>query len=309
MSPREQDQIDVLVVGGGFAGLSAGLWLARYRRRTRICDTGNPRNEPTWAVHGYPGIPDLPPHELRHRIRDQAAGAGVELIGDEVVEVTGSKDDFVATLRGGEQVHAQRVLLSFGLRDRLPDVPGLDACYGVSVFHCPDCDGPSMADARVGVIGWDRAAANMALYLLHWAEHVTILCNGREPELDRDARAQLERAGVALRQERVAELEGTGGRLTSVRLEAADAALPMEGLFFHLGVDATSDLARQLGCERDEDGYIRTDRSGETSVAGVYAAGDITGHPHLAISAAADGVRAALTIHRSLLPAERQIQA
>lgn len=297
----DSETLDVLVVGGGFAGLAAALWLARFHRRVRVCDSGVPRNEPTWAVHGYPGIPDVPPHELRHLIREQAAAAGAQLVEGRVASVEGEKNSFRGRLDSGEEVRARRVLLAYGLRDRLPGLPGVEALYGISVFHCPDCDGPSMARAHVAVFGRDRAAANLALYLAHWAETTTLLTGGEAPDLETEALETLRRAPIALREEPIAELEARSGRLAAIRFQSGES-LPVEGLFFHLGADDASDVARRIGCAFDEEGYVRTDSSGETTVEGLYAAGDITGHPHLAVWASAEGVRAALAIHRSLLP-------
>lgn len=300
------DSCDVVVVGGGPAGLAAGFWLARYRRRVRIVDVGHPRNRATWAVHGYPGLPDLPPDELRRRVRDQAVGAGAEFCQARVTGIVGSRDEFSIDTDCLEPFAARRVLLAFGLRDELPPLAGLDEAYGSSVFHCPDCDGPSMVGARVAVYGADRSAAALALYLLTWAGEITLLTDGREPAWDDVARKALEADGVRVRRERIAGLDAPAGRLAGIRLEGAQPQRA-EALFFHLGVVPGSDLAARLGCTLDEHGHLAIDSAQETSVKGVFAAGDITGPPYLASSAAASGVRAALAVHRSLLPPERHI--
>lgn len=297
---------DVVVVGGGPAGLTAGFWLARYRRRVRIIDAGYPRNRATWAVHGYPGLPDLPPAELRKRIGDQAVGAGAELCAGRVTNVAGKRDAFHLTNDDGSTATARRLLLAFGLRDELPPLPGLEQAYGTSVFHCPDCDGPSMVGARVGVYGADHAAAGLALYLLTWADQVSLLTDGRTPSYDQAAANALAAAGIPTRPERIRGLQAAAGHLRAVELDGAGAA-PMEALFFHLGIVPGSDLAIRLGCSRDGGGHVAVDSSQETSIRGVFAAGDIVGPPYLAISAAASGARVALAMHRSLMPPERHI--
>ncbi|HEX9106357.1 MAG TPA: FAD-dependent oxidoreductase, partial [Longimicrobiales bacterium] len=129
MSPGHYD---VVVVGGGPAGLSAALWLARFRRRVHVVDGGHPRNRATWAVHGYPGLPDLPPDELRRRLRDQAIGAGAEVRGGRILAIGGTRDDFSLDVDDGSALRARRVLLAFGLRDELPPLPGLEEAYGTS---------------------------------------------------------------------------------------------------------------------------------------------------------------------------------
>jgi len=296
---------DVVVVGGGPAGLAAALWLGRFRRDVVVVDGGSPRNEATWAVHGFPGLADPHPHELRRILRDQAAAVGATLLPGEAMEASGERDNFRTVLADGSSLRSRRLVLAYGLRDHLPGVAGLAGLYGTSVYHCPDCDGPATEGEDVGVLGWDRAAANLALYLLHWAASVTLFTNGRGAELGGRERGVLTRAGVRVLDAPVSRAVGAGGRL--VRLEIDDGpGVPLTYLFFHLGSEPCSQLAEGLGCAAEGDG-LRVDRGQETSVPGVHAAGDLTGAPHLAVIAAAEGVRAALACHRSLLPADRII--
>ncbi|CAN5887425.1 NAD(P)/FAD-dependent oxidoreductase [soil metagenome] len=295
------EMYDAVVIGGGPAGLSAALWLGRYRRRVLVFDAGPARNEPAWAVHGYPGLPDPLPSELRRRMVQQALGDGAQMTNTHVERVGGEKDEFRVEPFDGDAVTARRIVLAYGLRDYLPDVEGIKELYGTSVFHCPDCDGPAVADSRIGVLGWDRYDANLALFLRHWSDHVTLLTNGNSPALDAAAQQILKQNGIDVREESIARLAGHGGNLTQAEFTDG-GALRLEALFFHLGSEPRCELAEQLGCELDEEGYIAVDRGQETSCPGVHAAGDITGPPHLASIAAAEGVRAALAIHRSLLP-------
>jgi thioredoxin reductase len=302
------DRWDVLVVGGGPAGLSAALWLARYRRRVCVLDSGQPRNEPAWGVHGYPGLVDPSPDELRERIHDQAINAGAAYEACEVVRIAGEKNDFAAELGDGRRLEARRVVLAYGLRDHIPAVEGVRELYGVSVFHCPDCDGPTVQGHVVGVLGRSLHAANLALYVRHWADEVVLLTNGASARVPGAALGTLAEAGVRLVETRVVCAVAGGGRLDYVELDGAPP-IKLHALFFHLGSEPRCAVGHALGCERDEDGYIAVDRGQETSVPGVHAIGDITGPPHLAIMAAAEGVRAALAIHRSLLPADRLLRA
>lgn len=299
-------EYEAVIVGGGPAGLAAALWLARYRRRLKIFDGGHPRNEFARAVHGYPGLPDLAPRELRRRLLDQATDLGAEHAPIEVVAIEGERDRFQIQPAAGGRISAQRVLLAFGERDVLPALPGIEAVYGTSVYHCPDCDGPGMVGRSVGVIGHDRRAAALALFLLVWTDRVVLLTNRQEPQLQARTRAMLARAAVPIDDRRITHLHGTAGRLAAVELDES-ARVPFDALFCHTASVPASDLAQRLGCTYDERGYVRTDSAHETSIRGVYAAGDLTGHPHLAICAAADGVCAALGIHRSLLPSSYEL--
>jgi thioredoxin reductase len=300
------EEFDVLVVGGGPAGLSAGLWLARYRRHVRILDSGKPRNDPTWAVHGYPGLIDPPPHELRRLLIEQASSAGAEWEGCSVTQISGRKSDFTVSLEAGQQYHTRRVVLAYGRRDILPEIPGLDALYGTSVFHCADCDGPSVIAQRVAVIGHHRSAAILALFLLTWAKKVTLLTNGAPLDLSDNAVAILRKYDVEIVDGEVAQLCSAHGRLSAAEFKDGDA-VPLDALFFHVGSHPASDLADQLGCARDDEGNLQVDNSQETTVPGIYAAGDLIGPPYLAVSAAAKGVKAALSVHKSLLPPDQEI--
>lgn len=297
---------DAVVVGGGMAGLSAALWLARYRRRVRVYDSAEPRNEEAWAVHGYPGLVDPTPTELRRRLYEQAIGAGATQVSQKVTRVSGARDAFHIETENGDRCEARRIVLAYGLIDELPAVPGLDAYYGTSVFHCPDCDGPSVSGCRVGVIGAQRAAANLALYLQTWADEVMLLTNGTQPDLTDSALSVLATEHVQLRTERLTMVRGTGPRVSHVDTDGGEPIM-LDAIFFDVGTRPRSNIADQLACAYDDHGYLQVDRGQETTVRGVHAAGDITGHPHLAVTAAADGVRAALSIHRSLLPDSRRV--
>ncbi|MBR9990793.1 MAG: NAD(P)/FAD-dependent oxidoreductase [Gemmatimonadetes bacterium] len=297
---------DTIVVGGGPAGLSAALWLGRYQRRVLLFDAGEPRNEPAWAVHGYPGIVDPSPLELRRRLQQQALGEGAELRAGEIVRIEGGKDAFTAHTHDGERHDARRIILAYGLRDYLPDIDGIEELYGTSVFHCPDCDGPSFANTHIGVIGWERHGVRLALYLRHWTSQITLLTHGRDLEIDEADSQVVLGNGIHVVTGSITRVTGHGGNLTQVEFDDREP-LRIDALFFHLGSEPRCELAEQLQCELDEEGYVVVDRGQETSVPGVHAIGDITGHPHLASIAAAEGVRAALGIHRSLLPPEREL--
>jgi thioredoxin reductase len=299
---------DVVVVGGGPAGLSGALWLARYRRRVRVFDAEDPRNAVTWGVHGYPGIQDPPPEELRRTLMLQAVDAGAEYEPACVQRAEGTEDGFTVTLDDGRTFGARRLLLCTGLRDIVPEIEGLHRFYGTSIWHCPDCDGPSVPGKRVGVIGWGRQIAGLCLYLLTWTDRLTVLTHGRPPEMEENALDALARWEIPVRTEAITRLEGDeeAGEVRRVVFEEGPP-LEVDAMFFHIAVGPGSTLAADLGCRADEDGLLEIDREHRTTVPGVFAAGDITPGSRLAIRAAYEGVRAAIALHKSLIPENRRI--
>jgi thioredoxin reductase len=297
---------DVIVIGGGPAGLAAALWLARYRLRVRVFDAGNPRNEPTWAVHGYLGLEDPPPMELRRIGREQALRAGAEHSEASVRTVEGEKERFRITLEDDEEVMGRRILFATGLRDIIPEIPGLTDFYGSTIWHCPDCDGPTVEDLRVGVIGWGKQIASFCMQMLTWTDHLVILTHGHDPDLPAEAWEALERHRIPVRSEVLARIEGREGRVERV-VFADQSTEEFDAIFFHIAYGPGSSLPAALGCEANEEGILKVDDDFETTVPGAYAAGDIVHGSKLAIRAAAEGTRAAVGIYRSLIPDDRRI--
>lgn len=302
----ENETYDVVVIGGGPAGLAGALWLARYRKRVVIFDAENPRNEATWGVHGYLGLEDVPPMELRRIGRAQATGAGAEYEEATVESAEGEQDAFHVTLADGRAVQARRLLFATGLRDIIPEIPGLQDFYGSSIWHCPDCDGPGVEGLRVGVIGWGRQIAAFCMEMLTWTDRLTILTHGHQPELPDKSWAALERFGIPVRTDVIVRLEGESGCVQQAVFEGGNTQ-PFDAMFFHIAYGPGCSLPAALGCEADEDGILSTDDDFQTSVPGVFAAGDVTHGSKLAIRAAAEGTRAAIGIYRSLQPAERRV--
>jgi thioredoxin reductase len=297
---------DAIVIGGGPAGLATAMWLARYRHRTLLVDSGNPRNKVTWAVHGYLGLEDVAPQDLRRVGREQAERAGARIEDCAVASVTGEVDAFEVTLEDGRCHTARRILIATGLRDIIPEIPGLMDFYGSSIWHCPDCDGPGVTGLRVGVLGWGRQIAGFCMKMLTWTDDLTLLTHGHDPDLPERSRATLDRFRIPVDERPIVRLEGDNGCVREV-VFADGRTQKVDALFFHIAYGPGSPIPAELGCRADEGGILETDGSYETSVPGVYAAGDIVHGSKLAIRAAADGTRAAIAIFNSLLPEERRV--
>jgi thioredoxin reductase len=304
---------DVAIIGGGPAGLTAAIWLARYLHTVAVIDSGDPRNWETRGVNGFLGLPHIRPADLRARGRDECRAYGVELIDDIVVATRKLDDDHFRVERLlGDPIQARRILLAIGIRDIWPEIPGLEHTFGRNAHVCPDCDGHEAHNKKVVVIGTGRRAVGMALNLTTWTSDIIICTNGEPPLLDRDEYCEkLDALNIPVLTEPILRVVCDGeGVINSLELRDG-MHLDTDKIFLAIGQfpadDAGTKLSLQLGLERDEEGHVVIDEHYHTSVYNVFAAGDIVPGPQLAIAAASDGAIAALSIHKSLVPAERKL--
>lgn len=300
-------QYDVAVVGGGPAGLTAALWLARYLHSVVLIDSGDPRNWQTRGINGYLGHPGIRPSELRGHGRDECRRHGVELIDELVDRVdTDTFEEFDLFTTSGAHITARRLLLAIGIKDIWPTIPGLDQCFGASIHVCPDCDGFEARDKKILVIGRGRRVVGMALNLTTWTDRIVVCTHGHPPELDEELMAKLDALEIPVLDAHIERVHAADGFVTAVEF-GSGLQLDCDRIFFSIAQYPADDLGVQLGCERDERGQIVVDHAFHTSVTNVFAAGDITPGPQLAIRAAADGAVAAMSIHKSLVPEERKL--
>jgi len=215
------------------------------------------------------------------------------------VKAASDGEDRFEVVTETERFVARRLVLATGVRDQFPEVEGFFEHYGVSVFHCPSCDGYEAKGRPVVAIGWSEQVVGFALELLGWASRVTVVTNGRRFEGDGGRRDTLERHGIAVREETALELVGTRGDLRAIRLEGGNV-VGCELGFFSIAHHPLTGLAERLGCQRDSDGYLVVDANGATSVPGVFAAGDVTPGLQLVQVAAGSGATAGVGCALSL---------
>jgi thioredoxin reductase len=290
--------LDVVIVGGGPAGLSAALVLGRCRRRVLLVDAGEPRNARAEAMHGYLSRDGIRPTELLRLGREELRPYGVQIIEGTVSDIAATPEGFAVSIAGGARVQGRMVLIATGVRDHVPDIPGIAECYGVSVHHCPYCDGWEERDRAIAVIGSGAAAAGLALSLLAWSQHVMV-CTGGAARLGRRHRQQLQHHGIAVHADPIERIEHQQGRVTGIVVRGA-GRIGCESIFFTNGQSPQSHLAHRLGCETGKHGVIKTDRLGQTCVPGVYVAGDASRDVQFVIVAAAEGAKAAVAINKAL---------
>ena len=288
---------DVIVVGGGPAGLSAALMLGRCRRRVLLCDLGQPRNRRSRALHGYLTRDGIPPAELNALGRAELQTYGIEVREAGVTAVKRADGHFRVSFSAGGVERSRFLLLATGVVDDLAAIRGLDDCYGRSVFHCPYCDGWEWRDRRIAAMGRGKECGQLALSLKTWSRDVVACTNGTL--LDRAMRERLERNAIGIRTDRIARLEHAGGMLQSIAFERGDA-LPRDVLFFTSGQHPQSPLAISLGCRLNRRGVVSTGALCDTNVQGVFVAGDASRDAQFVVVAAAEGVKAAVAINQTL---------
>jgi thioredoxin reductase len=295
---------DVAVVGGSFAGLAAALQLGRARRAVTVVDAGKPRNRFSHAAHGFPGQDGRPPLAILQDLRDEVlAYPTVRLLEDEVVDARAAGAGvYEVDLATGAVLRARRLILATGVTDTLPAVPGLLERWGRTVLHCPYCHGYEVADRRLGILAVSSMSMHQALLLPDWSGDVTLFTNGSFTP-DEEQRAALAARAVLLETRRVDALLGEAPALSGLRLEGGEI-VPVDALFTAPTAIMANSLAERLGCALDETPMgvlVRTDAVKETTVPGVFCAGDAARQPHNVTLAAADGVMAGIAAHRSIV--------
>ena len=292
---------DVLVIGGAFAGMAAATYLARARRSVCVLDTGKPRNRFAEASHGFLGQDGRAPQEILDTARAQLLGYwNVQVVQQEAVTARRADEGFVVTLASGEEHEARKVILAFGLRDTLQNIPGLEERWGRSVLHCPYCHGIEFSERALGVLYRTPMSVHQALLIAEWGP-TTLYLHGEE--LAAEDAEKLAVRGVQVEPARIAQLVGNGHTLHAAQF-ADGRERTLEALYVAPRSCLSSPIAQQLGAAIDDGPMgemIRTDTNRMTTVDGLYAAGDIARAPHSVSWAVADGVTAGTSVHRALV--------
>jgi len=301
---------DVVVIGGGAAGLSGALTLARARRSVLVIDSGEPRNAPAGSLHGYLSRDGMAPGELLAAGRAEVTGYGGEVVHATATSVARQAGRFRIVLQDGNPVTARRLLVTTGLVDEIPDVDGLAQRWGRDVVHCPYCHGWEIRDQPIGVLATGPMAVHQAQLFRQWSAEVTLLLHTEPPLADADTE-QLTARGIPVISGTVQRLEIADDRLAGVRM-ADGRVIPMAALVVGSRMTARSGLLADLGVQPTEIEFggrvvgsqITADRTGRTDVDGVWVAGNVADIMAQLIGSAAAGVQAAAAINGDLIAEE-----
>jgi thioredoxin reductase len=286
---------DVIIVGGGPAGLSAALMLGRCRRAVLLIDAGTPRNIFAKELHGFLTRDGIAPKKLLGLARSELKRYNVVFKKGVAVNAVKKDTTFIVTLGNGKQYESRKLVLATGLCDDLPAIEGLRSFYGISVHHCQYCDGWEWHDKTIAVYGKGKGAVGQALSLRTWSNSV-VACIQDIPD---NYRRLLTRKGIQVYERPVSKVLGTKGKLKQVVFDDG-SSIKADALFFNTDKYQKSHLARKLGCSFTEKGGVQVDKRERTGVPGLFVIGDTQYDVQLVVTAAAHGATAAVAINGEL---------
>jgi thioredoxin reductase (NADPH) len=297
--------LDCLIVGGGPAGLTAAIYLARFRRSVRIVDSGSSRASLIPTSHNYPGFPEgISGRDLLERLREQARRYGAELTAGRVTEIKPARDGGFSASSGTETIEAATVLLATGVVDIEPSLPNVKyAIRSGLVRHCPVCDGFEVIGRKVAVIGRGAKGVNETRFIQHYTRELTLFTLGATHEITAEDRASLEASGVVIVEEPLQEVCTELGAIVGVTTRTGKT-YRFDTLYSALGCNVRSELARALGAACDEVGQIVVDDKLRTTVPNVFAVGDVANDLNQIAVAAGHAAVAATAIHNLLRATE-----
>jgi thioredoxin reductase len=294
-----QPQYEVAVIGGGAAGLSAALVLSRARRKVLVVDAGEPRNAPAAHLHGYLSRDGFPPEQLLACGREEVTSYGGAIVEGRVTElVPHGRTAFWLLLADGQRISARRVLVTTGLRDELPDIPGLADRWARDVLHCPYCHGREVQDRQLGVIGGTPAAVRYAQIVRQWTHDLVYFTPPNT--LTHAERSRLVARAIGVLEGEVEGLVVDDDQLRGVQM-ADGCVVPRDALFVPPRFRPNNHLLLGVGCDLDENGWVTADATGRTSVPGVWAAGNVVDPRAQVITAAGAGSAAAIALNADLV--------
>lgn len=296
---------DVIIIGGGPAGLNAAVVLGRCKRKVLVFDHRQQRNRYSHGMHNFLTRDDMPPAEFLKICHQELKKYGVKILHTEVKDAKKKMDEtFIIKDRNDKVYVSKKLILATGLADRLPDIQGIKQFYGKSIFHCPYCDGWEASNKKIGIYAKSKAGIELALTLSLWSKQVTLYTDGSK-YLRKKNQDLLEKKNISIIYTTIASFEGSWQQLKNLVFTNGKKA-GCDALFFSNGYDVQSTLMESLGCIIDKNKVVLTNKSQQTNIHGLYVAGDASKDMHFVVVAAAEGAKAGVYVNKELIEDENK---
>jgi thioredoxin reductase len=293
------DILDCIIVGGGPAGLNAAVVLGRCRRKILVFDTAKQRNRYSHGMHNYLTRDAIMPMDFIDLCHKELKKYGVKFKKKKIVNAHKNEQGvFVVKDEDGNNYLSKKLLIATGLQDNLPGIKGFMEMYGISVFHCPYCDGWEVRNKVLGVYARNKEGWELALSLKNWSSEVTLYTDGKN-KVKPEQEDKLNANGIEIVRLSIERLDGTNGQLKKIIFKNGEER-KCDALFFVNGFHQQCNIAEAFGCEMTTKGVVRTNRHQQTNIEGLYVAGDAAKDMHFVVVAAAEGAKAAVTINKEL---------
>lgn len=296
---------DVIIIGGGPAGLNAAVVLGRCRRKVLVFDHRQQRNRYSHGMHNFLTRDDIHPAEFLKLSHKELKKYGVKILHAEVNDAKKINDEtFIVKDKNDKVYYSKKLLLATGLTDKLPDIKGIKQFYGKSIFHCPYCDGWEASNKKIGIYAKSKAGIELALTLTLWSKEVTLYTDGSK-YIRKKNQELLDKKNISIVYSAIASFEGSRQQLKNIVFTNGEKT-DCEALFFSNGYDLQSTLVECLGCIIDKNKIVVTNKSQQTNIPGLYVAGDASKDMHFVVVAAAEGAKAGVYINKELMEAARK---
>ncbi len=290
---------DVIIIGGGPAGLNAAVVLGRCMRKVLLFDHGQQRNRHSHGMHNFLTRDDISPSEFLKISRKELKKYGVKTRQVEIKRAKKNADEIFVVEDCNENIyHSKKLILATGLTDKLPEVEGINKFYGKSIYHCPYCDGSENRNKSIGVYAVNRSGIDVALTLKAWSKKITLYTDGKKYLREKD-KELIKKNKIDVVLETISSFEGSGSQLKNIVFENGEKSF-CEALFFSNGYEVQCHLVESLGCAVGKNNLAITDKSQQTNIPGLYVAGDLSKDMHFVVVAAAEGAKAGVYINKEL---------
>jgi thioredoxin reductase len=300
---KQDKQYDVIIVGGSYSGLAAGMALGRALRKVLIIDSGNPCNKQTPHSHNFLTNDGKTPKEISSVAREQVQKYGtVDFLAGLVIAGLKQENGFEIQVQSGEMFTAKKIVFATGITDVMPDIPGFAECWGISAIHCPYCHGYEVRDQKTGILANGEIGLELASLISNWTKDLTVYTNGK-PTFSKEQISKLQRHKIDIVESEIQRLEHKDGYLNNIIFKEGRVS-PLKVLYARLPFVQHSPIAQSLGCELTSEGYLKVDAAHKTNINGVFACGDNTTRMRTVANAVAMGTTTGLMVNRELIDEE-----